>query len=89
MTQSVTRHTRANRLSQQHDAIDHETRKSWHFTTKADIGFFWRHFFELRTETAAHRKSFYGGRRLRSRLFLSQINRFASEDLEHEYFLNK
>ncbi len=34
----VTRHTRANSLSQQHDAIDHETRKSqWHFTTKADV----------------------------------------------------
>ncbi len=39
--------TRANRLSQQHDAIDHETRKSqWH---SGGI------FLNLRTETVAHR----------------------------------
>ncbi len=42
-------------------------------------GIFWIYAQRL----AAHRKSFYGGRRRRSRLFLSQINGFASEDLEH------
>ncbi len=68
-------------------AIGHETHKSqWHFHNQG-----WRKassggiFLNLRmsTDCSSTQEELYSGQRWRSRLFLSQINRFASEDLEY------
>ncbi len=76
--------TRARSLSQQHYAIDHKTRKiQWHFTTIAAVMLLLAIFFLFAHRLQQHTGSLYGGWRRRSCLFLSQINPFASEDLEY------